>query len=203
MRKLPCASFRLRHRRSPQCFDAPALNLLRGKRRLMRANCLLDLRPHSHHWIQRRHGLLKNHRDLAPAHAAPSALIQAQQLPRLAVRTERRAPLHPRAFRQKPHQRQRQHRLPAARFAHQPQRIARANPQRDFVYRANPSRRCRQFHDEFLHLKQCAHASIIVRPRISRAGMHRRLPAAITNFRAAAFRDAATLDCLLGNASCS
>src|SRR5579885_185579 len=97
VRELPGARFRLRHRRSPQCFDAPALNLLCGKRRLMRANGLLDLRPHSHHWIQRRHGLLKNHRDLAPAHAAPYALIQAEQLPRLAVRTERRAPLHPRA----------------------------------------------------------------------------------------------------------
>ncbi len=109
-------------------------------RRMMRPYRLGNLRPHRHHRIQRRHRLLKDHGNLAPAPPTHRLFRQNQQL--LSIKQHR--PRNPGSIRQQPQHRQRSRRLPRPRLAHQPQRLARIDPERDTPHSFPPAKRNRQ-----------------------------------------------------------
>ncbi len=67
MRILPRAPRRISQRRAFQCFERPPVNFTFASPRLVHANRFFHLRADAQHRIQRRHRLLKNHGDLAPA----------------------------------------------------------------------------------------------------------------------------------------
>ena len=146
--------------------DTPELQAPR-KPRMMRANRFGNLRAHAHHGIERGHRLLKNHGDVAPAHADSFAFGEREQIharPGSAVRArEPRFAAHARARRQQSHQRQREHRFPAARFADKSERFARFERKRNVVHRTNPSRRRRNLDGEPAQLDQWSHRYIIRR----------------------------------------
>ena len=84
----------------------------------------------------------------------------------LAPRPEGRKPrfaAHARSRRQQSHQRKRQHRFPAPRFADKPKRFARFERKRNVVHRTNPSRRRRNLDGESTQLDQWRHCYIIRR----------------------------------------
>ncbi len=82
MRILPRAQFRLRYRRPCQCLHNSPRNFRRAHSAMMYANRLRNLLSHAHHRIQRRHRLLKYHRNFAPANPRPLILFQRRQIHR-------------------------------------------------------------------------------------------------------------------------
>ena len=95
---------------------------------------LPELRADRQHRVQARHRILEDHRDLLAPNAAPRALGEADQLPPLELDASGGDPGRPR---EDPHRRQRRDALPAARLADEPERLARADVERDAVHRVD------------------------------------------------------------------
>ncbi len=148
-------------------FHHAAIDFLARKACVMRANRFGNLRAHAHDGIERRHRLLKNHGDVASAHGDPFALGKREQIhARSGGAISSREPCfaaHARARRQQTHQRQREHRFPAARFADKSERFAGLKRKRNVVHRTNPSRGRGNFDGESAQLDQCGHCYIISR----------------------------------------
>src|SRR5258707_8486832 len=148
---------------SRQQFSRTPVQQMPCNLRLVRKNGFFNLRADAHHRIQRSHRLLKNHRNLAPPHMPPLLLAQSNKIPprscilrrslgtlcrggacsSLFAPAQQNFSANPRPRGQQSHQRQRQHRLPAPRFPHQPDALAGANQQRHPIHRPHPSRRRR------------------------------------------------------------
>jgi len=114
--------------------------------RMMRPDRLCDLRPHRHHRIQRRHRLLKDHRNLPPTSPPHRRLRKPGQVFPVKIDASR----NPRSARQKPQNCQRSSRFPRPRLSHQPQRLARTDMKRNTPYCLVLAERDRQI----LHIQQ-------------------------------------------------
>src|SRR6185437_13244887 len=98
---------------------------------LMQPQRLADLPPDSQHWIERRHRLLEDHRDLVAAHIAHRRFVEHEEV----------APVEPDAsaddaagrIGNETHQRQRRHALAAAAFTDHRQGLAAVERERDVV----------------------------------------------------------------------
>ena len=100
-------------------FNAPAL------RALMRPDRLEKLGADAHHWVERCHRLLENHRDLSTAHITHCAIGYLRQIaPAEANRALRHAQGH---VRQKAHDRKGGNGFARAGLACDAQRLARPN----------------------------------------------------------------------------
>jgi hypothetical protein len=132
---LPCAQFGIRHGSALQRGNHALIGFLAGKFCVVSANRFGDLRAHAHDGIERRHRLLEDHGDCAPAQADSFAIGERKEIharcpgatsasPRAAGAGKPGLAARPRPWRQKSHERQRQHRLPAARFANKSERLA-------------------------------------------------------------------------------
>ena len=161
MRKLFRAGFRLGDSGAVQRIDGRAFHFVGFQFRLMRANRFFDLGADAHDRIQRGHGLLKNHGNFAAANAAPFAFTQRRQLFRFSFRRQQSFAAHTRSRGKQSHERQRQHCFPAAGFADQTERFARANTQRNVVHGPHPARRRRQLHRQAAHFEKNSHRQIL------------------------------------------
>src|SRR3546814_559241 len=94
------------------------------------AQHLLDLRADSHVRIERRHRLLEYHRHLAAALGAPGSWRHGGQI--FVEKADAAAP-SVNGRRQKPYGREREHALPAAGLADDPEDLALVDAERDIV----------------------------------------------------------------------
>ena len=115
----------------------PLEQLLRLRHRLLARQAAMalhhlgDLDPDRHHRVQRRQRVLKDHRDVTTAAVSHLRCGELQEVGALV----RRRPLDLIAARgQQAHDRQRRHRLPTAGLAHQAQRLAGVDVERDAVH---------------------------------------------------------------------
>jgi hypothetical protein len=74
MGEFSCAHLGLRHRSAPQRFDGSASHFTGTQQSLMRTDGFFNLRANTHDRVERRHRLLKHHRDFAAAHFPPLVL---------------------------------------------------------------------------------------------------------------------------------
>jgi hypothetical protein len=98
------------------------------------------LRADTHHRIEGRHRLLKNHGDVAAAHFAKFFAGSRDEIHACAVTCLKPSlTAAARARRLEAHERERQHRLAGTRFAHDAKRLTFGKRERNVVHRAHPS----------------------------------------------------------------
>src|SRR4051812_22320398 len=156
MRVIVHSPARLRNANLVQQLDRAALRLL-PRAPEMRLECFTDLPPDRQHRIERRHRVLKDHRDLAAADPAELCVGEADQVTAVELRAPTR---HAPGARQQPQDRQRRHTLAAARFADDAERLARRDLERHAVDRIDRPALCPELHLQVVDREQ-AH----IRPR--------------------------------------
>src|SRR5262249_31625234 len=98
--------------------------------RKMSQQCLADLASHGEYGIEREHGLLENHGNVAPAHRSHSAWRQFCQISSV----EKNFAVHARGLRgQQSQQRKAGHRLPATALADQSDSLTTADAEVDLA----------------------------------------------------------------------
>ena len=101
--------------------------------------------------VQRRHRILEDHRDLAAAHVFELVLRELVQHAALEADL---AGLDPRRRHEQPHDRERRHRLAAARLADDAERLAAIDREADAVDRVHVARPRREIRAEVVDLEQ-------------------------------------------------
>ena len=98
----------------------------------MQDEALRNLATHGVQWVERAHRLLEHHRDAVAPDAAPVVLGPGQQIDAV----EANLAFHPRTLGQQTHQRQRGHRLAAARLADDAEGVPPLERKPDVAHRA-------------------------------------------------------------------
>src|ERR1700722_18822897 len=125
MRVLSCPPLWFGHSRTLQRVDRPSVDFGATGRGVMDANCLFHLRADTHHRIEGRHRLLKNHGDIAAAHLSELFALSRYETPAAAAaRCEPSFAAATRTGRFETHQGERQHRLARPRLAYDSERLA-------------------------------------------------------------------------------